>query len=110
MQSLSFNIQGSAPEPYEVIFYHVDGQLSGSCTCGAGRQSKYCKHRLDFLQGNINNIIEPNYKDVEMVFGWYSNSDIKSKIEEIDNFKSEIDALKAKQKESENELSKLLNR
>ncbi|WP_259068985.1 hypothetical protein HDF24_05845 [Mucilaginibacter sp. X4EP1] len=110
MQSLTFNIQGSSIEPYEVIFYLIDGKLSGSCTCAAGQVSKYCKHRLELLQGDAKAAINLNNSDHITAIKWYSSSDLKAKVDELNNIKKEIEALKNKQKSAETALSKLISR
>jgi len=110
MQTLAFNIQGSSPEPYEVIFYLIDGKLSGSCTCAAGQVSKYCKHRLELLQGNAKAAISLNKSDHATIMSWYSTSDVKAKVDELDSIKKDIETLKNKQKSAESALSKLISR
>ena len=42
-------VQGSSPEPYQVIFYPEP--FSISCTCQAGTAGTPCKHRLAILSG-----------------------------------------------------------
>lgn len=110
MQTFTFTIQGSSPEPYEVIFYLIDGKLSGSCTCAAGQQSKYCKHRLELLQGNVKAAINLNESDHATVMTWYSTSDVRAKVNELDSIKKEIEALTNKKKSAETALSKLISR
>ena len=110
MQTLSFNVQGSLTEPYEVIFYFINGVLSGSCTCTAGQQSKYCKHRLDLLQGDTEAIVGASDGDLKTALDWYRNSDLMLKVEELKSVKKDIENLKNKQKAIEKSLSKLISR
>jgi len=49
--SVSFSVQGSAPEPYHVLFRRNGANLSAYCTCPAGENGMYCKHRIRILQG-----------------------------------------------------------
>jgi len=110
MQSLKFSVQGSTVEPYEVIFYLIDGKLSGSCTCAAGQVSKYCKHRLELLEGSTKAAVNLNANDHAVIINWYTVSDIKTKVDELASIKKEIETLRNKQKSAEFALSKLISR
>ncbi|MDR0290575.1 MAG: SWIM zinc finger domain-containing protein [Treponema sp.] len=52
---LVFFVQGSAPEPYQVIFYPEP--FSISCTCQAGVSGIPCKHRIAILSGQNPGIV-----------------------------------------------------
>jgi uncharacterized Zn finger protein len=52
MDKASFLVQGSAAEPYKVIFkLRDDKNLSAYCTCQAGQKGTHCKHRINILRG-----------------------------------------------------------
>jgi len=53
---LVYLVQGSASEPYEIIFY--SDPFSISCDCTAGENGLPCKHRLAILSGQDPGIIE----------------------------------------------------
>jgi len=53
MTALKLLVQGSAPEPYEVVFQRGGAKLSVSCTCPAGGMGQACKHRVALLRGDL---------------------------------------------------------
>ena len=61
---LTFLIQGSAKEPYEVSFWRNGRNLTTSCTCEAGKNGKSCKHRFALMDADLTNLISGNIKDV----------------------------------------------
>ena len=52
MERIDFLVQGSAFHPYEVKFLkRSEKNLSAYCTCPAGDNGQYCKHRFSILEG-----------------------------------------------------------
>jgi uncharacterized Zn finger protein len=47
MEEICFLVQGSAEEPYKVTFRKKGNNLSAYCTCPAGENGQYCKHRIE---------------------------------------------------------------
>ena len=66
---VSFLVQGSAPEPYHVLFRRNGANLSAYCTCPAGENGMHCKHRIRILQGLAEGIVSENVADVQKVLG-----------------------------------------
>lgn len=54
---LTFFVQGSAPEPYTVVFERDADRLTGTCTCAAGEVGQYCKHRIRLLYGEATDLV-----------------------------------------------------
>lgn len=53
MEDICFLVQGSAEEPYKVTFKKNGSNLSAYCTCPAGENCQFCKHRFRMaLSGN----------------------------------------------------------
>ena len=102
MEEISFKVQGSAAEPYEVLFRrHSDTNLSAFCTCPAGVNGQYCKHRFSILDGVTKGIVSPNLDQVEIVKTWLSGTDVHNamlKVREIEveaaNVKKQLSAAK----------------
>jgi hypothetical protein len=46
MEEARFLVQGSAPSPCKVVFVKEDKNLTATCTCPAGQNGQYCKHRF----------------------------------------------------------------
>ena len=57
---ITFLVQGSSDEPYEVDFYKEDDKLKAFCTCMAGENRTHCKHRLSILAGSEKHIVSGN--------------------------------------------------
>jgi hypothetical protein len=47
-----------------------------SCTCEAGRQGTYCKHRFALLDGDVSNLLSHNSDDVTKLVGLISGTDV----------------------------------
>ena len=73
MDTLEFLVQGSSPLPYRVAFRRRNGgNLSAYCTCPAGENGMYCKHRVHIMRGSVEGIVSDNHGDVTTVTGWVS--------------------------------------
>jgi hypothetical protein len=57
VEPLTFQVQGSAPEPYLVRFWVEGKNLRSSCTCQAGNRGLACKHRVSLLEGDLTALI-----------------------------------------------------
>ena len=96
MQEIRFLVQGSAPEPYEVAFIkRTDNNLSAYCTCPAGENGQYCKHRFNILAGITKGIVSQNEADVNTVISWLSGTDVEVAIEKMHILEKEADKIKA---------------
>jgi len=81
MQEISFKVQGSADEPYLVIFVkRTDTNLSAYRTCPAGENSQYCKHRFNIFDGVTKGIVSSNLDDVKVVQSWLPGTDVETAI------------------------------
>jgi hypothetical protein len=78
METCEFLVQGSAPEPYRVIFKKAANNLSAYCTCPAGENGMYCKHRFSILEGSTKGIVSPNVDDVKIVSTWLAGIDVET--------------------------------
>jgi hypothetical protein len=86
MDKVSFLVQGSAAEPYEVIFkLRDDKNLSAYYTCQAGSKGTHCKHRINILRGETRGIVEGDLNDVKKVLSWLPGTDVEAAIKEIEN-------------------------
>ena len=77
MEEIHFAVQGSAQEPYKVTFRKKGNNLSAYCTCPAGENGQYCKHRLRILGGCDDKIVSDNKKDVVIVKAWLAGTDVE---------------------------------
>jgi uncharacterized Zn finger protein len=94
MQELQFLVQGSSPEPYRVTFTIVDKNLNAYCTCPAGQNGQYCKHRFGLLAGDTRKLVGPNEDEVRTLLQWLEGSDVEEALEAV--HAAERDFLRAK--------------
>jgi hypothetical protein len=95
VQEISFEVQGSAAEPYGVIFVkRSDTNLSAYCSCPAGENGQYCKHRFNILEGITKGIVSDNLEDVKTVQSWLSGTDVEVAIMEMRKLETEAARIK----------------
>lgn len=64
MERIEFIVRGSKGDHYRIAF-EVEGTTAHAfCTCEAGANGMYCKHRFGILDGDITHIISGNTSDV----------------------------------------------
>lgn len=76
METIRFLVQGSAETPYEVTFQKAGDNLSAYCTCPAGENGQYCKHRFRILDGSQEAIVSGNSEQVPTVAAWLPGTDV----------------------------------
>jgi len=95
MQEISFEVQGSASVPYGVVFVkRTKTNLSAYCSCPAGENGQYCKHRFYILDGITKGIVSDNLDDVKIVQTWLVGTDIEEAL--IKMRKLEVEAVRIK--------------
>jgi len=102
MQEISFEVQGSASNPYGVVFVkRTEINLSAYCSCPAGENGQYCKHRFNILDGVTKGIVSDNLDDVKIVQSWLPGTDVEEALvkmrkleEEAARIKKELTAAK----------------
>jgi hypothetical protein len=83
MEEIRFTVQGSAEEPYMVTFHKKGNNLSAYCTCPAGENGQYCKHRLRILGGCNDGIVSDNKEEVVIVKSWLAGTDVEAALLEV---------------------------
>ncbi len=83
MNELSFLVKGSASDPYEVTFLKEGNNLTALCTCMAGQNGQYCKHRFRILDGITADIVSDNKSDVTTIQSWLIGSDVEEAMMEL---------------------------
>ena len=94
MNKLEFLVQGSADDPYEVTFTKEGNNLNAYCTCPAGENGQYCKHRFGILDGSTKGIVSGNESQVPKVVGWLVGTDVEAAIREMRKAEKEYEAAK----------------
>jgi len=62
---LHFEVTGSKGNVYEVKVEKEGANINAYCTCQAGVNGLYCKHRFALMDGDISNLASRNPQDVE---------------------------------------------
>ena len=105
--SITFLVQGSAAEPYRVLFRRRDRtNLSAYCTCPAGENGMYCKHRIRILLGLVEGIVSKNTKDVQTVVGWVVGTDVEVALVTVVTLEKEADRIKSNLSAAKHALSR----
>ncbi|MBN1497095.1 MAG: SWIM zinc finger family protein [Spirochaetes bacterium] len=78
--TIKFHVQGSAQDPYIVTFTLDDNVLTAFCTCPAGENGTYCKHRVNILQGISKGIVSGNTDEVQTILSWLPGTPLESAI------------------------------
>ncbi len=95
MQEIRFEVQGSAPDPYGVIFIkRSEKNLSAYCSCPAGENGQYCKHRFNILAGIRIGIVSGNESDVQVVQSWLPGTDIEFAMIRVRELEKEAEKIK----------------
>ena len=94
METREFLVQGSAPEPYKVTFKKDGSNLSAYCTCPAGENGMYCKHRFNILEGVSKGIVSPNAADVQVVASWLAGTDVEAAVRTVKELEKQKEQLK----------------
>jgi len=94
MASVTFQVQGSASEPYEVVFSREGSNLTATCTCPAGVVGQYCKHRFNILYGAVDGIVSNNENEVATVVGWLPGTDVEAAMNVVAAAEVEVERAK----------------
>lgn len=108
MPAITFLVQGSAPEPYQVLFEKLETNISARCTCPAGRSNTQCKHRVRILRGNSDGIVSGNENQVSEVSSWLTGSDVETALNELDLAEVEFEKAKLLLSEAKKKVAKAL--
>lgn len=60
MPEITFLVQGSEEEPYQIHARRIGTGFRMSCSCKAGQFGMWCKHRANLLAGDASAAIDPS--------------------------------------------------
>jgi uncharacterized Zn finger protein len=83
MEDICFLVQGSAEEPYKVTFKKNGNNILAYCTCPAGENGQFCKHRFRILDGRDDGIVSDNKDEVMIVKSWLRGTDGEAALHEV---------------------------
>jgi hypothetical protein len=78
MERLEFLIEGSQGDEYFVVFEVNGGNANAFCTCQAGSNGLYCKHRFGIMDGDVSCLLSDNTADVVRLKGLMKGSDLEN--------------------------------
>ena len=83
MLKAEFYVQGSAEEPYRVVFEKSGRNLNAYCTCAAGSNGQSCKHRLRIFSGNPEGLVGGDVHMLNVVTDWIVGTDVEYFLKEL---------------------------
>lgn len=108
MDRMEFLVQGSADEPYRVTIEKLGNNLNAYCTCAAGANGQYCKHRFRILSGNPEGITEGKIENLSAAVDWLVGSDVELALQDLAEAEDSLKAAKRALSVSKKRLSKAL--
>jgi hypothetical protein len=109
MESLEFLVQGSEPEPYRVTIERAGSNLRASCTCAAGRNGQFCKHRMRILSGVPDGILELDLDALHRALEWLSGTDVEVAITSLTHAEEEFERSKKELSKAKKRLAQALS-
>ena len=72
--------------------FNKDGSnLSAYCTCPAGENGQYCKHRFAILSGNTEAVVSKNIADAKRIAHWLPGTDVEKALQEVTRAEQELE-------------------
>src|SRR6202035_3015986 len=69
-EALRFLVKGSTGNVYEITAQRTSSRLRMTCTCQAGRNHIWCKHRAALIDGDISNLVSGSISDIKKLSEW----------------------------------------
>lgn len=98
---VEFLIEGSQGDEYSVTFEFAGSSARASCTCQAGTNGQFCKHRSALLNGDVARLRSINTADVSQLGLLMQNTDLGAAYAQVlsatkahDDAKKALDAAK----------------
>ena len=109
MEAIYFLVQGSAVEPYKVTFQKNGNNLSAYCTCPAGENGQYCKHRFRILEGSDERIVSDNKNETALVKSWLAGTDVETALMEVAEREMALEKAKKELSTAKKKLARAMN-
>jgi hypothetical protein len=106
---LQFQIRGSKGDIYEVkAGRKAIGNVWITCTCQAGRNGLYCKHRFALIDGDVGAIEGSGEEQVLLLRDLLQDSDIIARIQDVVEAEAAAEAAKRKLSAAKSALAKAM--
>lgn len=110
MERMEFLIEGSRGDEYSVTF-HIDGtKVTAFCTCQAGENGQYCKHRFGIIGGDITNLLSGNDHDVSRLEELMRGSELETAYKRVLEAEAVYQAAKKELDAAKKALAKVMHR
>lgn len=110
MEELVFMVKGSSPEPYKVTFTKNKNNINAFCTCLAGENGQYCKHRFAIMAGDGKAVVSSNKDKVVIVKSWLPGSDLEEALMELAEAEHEHEKAKKRLTAAKKNVARALHR
>jgi hypothetical protein len=80
--------------------------LSAYCTCPAGDNGQYCKHRFNILGGITDGIVSGNEISVVEVTSWLTGTDVEAALNDVMDAEEQFEIAKLKLSSAKKQLAK----
>src|SRR5207244_3358743 len=93
--SLQFLVEGSTGNEYEIVASRIGNHFRMTCTCEAGQNKVFCKHRAALLNGSADDLISDNESDLIKLANFMAGTGAELRIKTVHHLeeqKAEIDA------------------
>lgn len=108
METITYLIQGSEPEPYQVDFIFDNNQLQIGCTCQASINNLSCKHRMRIIEGDSTGIIKGDLDKFQTIQSWLKGSEIENAIHKVKEAELNHEKTKKELNKTKKELGRAL--
>ncbi|MAC81476.1 MAG: hypothetical protein CML66_25835 [Rhodobacteraceae bacterium] len=98
----------SSGEIYGISFVRAGDNLICKCSCPAGKNGQVCKHRLNILQGNIDDVTGGQIERIDLVPSIVSGTDVERALVAYLSIDEELAAVKKRVSAAKKALSKAM--
>lgn len=105
MKKITFMVQGSSAQPYEVIFTKGEDAPVATCSCKAALMGQICKHRIRIIEGNSEGVISENIDEIPIVLDWVFGSSLAETLAVLAIAETELEQAKKRVTEAKKNVS-----
>jgi DNA polymerase-3 subunit epsilon len=99
--SLRFDVEGSTGNTYKIVAWRTERHFRMTCTCDAGKNWCFCKHRDALLNGIVDHLLSNNTTDVTKLIEMIKGTEAERlflKVRELEKQKCEDGSLREAKK------------
>jgi DNA polymerase-3 subunit epsilon len=80
-EALRFLVKGSTGNIYEITARRTANRLRMTCTCQAGQNHIWCKHRTALIDGDVSNLVSGTLSEIKKLSEWTLDAEIEPRDE-----------------------------